>query len=135
MPTQARGSDANPAENQIEVHETLPAKVARLKDTYPDRYTLVDIANALGISKGAVVKYHQHRIPYLQVEGVKLFDAKVVKAYALSRRRTNAKSRVIFSGVEVERIQRICEKYYRQNLDIAPQELLQLARRVAKIGV
>lgn len=126
------GPDANSADSKPTPGESGPAKVGRLLMMYPDRLSTAQVIQLLGISRRGFRVYHEHRIPYLQIEGIKLFDGAVARAYAKARVR-KSKSSITIKGIEVERLQRICEQYYRQNLDFGPPELLAIAKRIARL--
>lgn len=109
---------------------------AKLREDYPDRITQADVARALMVSSRGVRRHVDRlgEVQWVQIGGrsFRTYDRATVMRYA----RTRAKIRIskcAFQGIEVERLEKICETYVRQNLDIAPPELLALAKRIAKL--
>lgn len=91
-----------------------------------------DAASELRISCQAFQRYHDSRVVSIEAYGVKLYELTSVKAYARTRKPAPG-SRMTFSGVSCERIQKICEAYYRTQFDVAPPHLLALAKKVARL--
>lgn len=102
---------------------------------HPDHVTLKEAASLLGITRRAVELYHRDSLGTPLVDmGITLYPRDAVIRYAQNRRRRNSRhTAMTFRGIEVERLQRICENYYRRNLDVGDPELVRLAKRVAKL--
>lgn len=120
-------------EDLIVVPEGPTAKRARLLKEYPEYYTVSDAARELRIDKRTVMKIHQKNLKTITVEGWVLYNKISVALYSNSYKRADTVSRISFGSVECERMRRICETYYRTQLDRAPPELLALAKKVAKL--
>src|SRR5262245_22728449 len=119
--------------SHTDVVESAIDKRHRLMSQYPDYCTVTDAATKLGVTKRAV-RHHIDSIKTIVVEGWVLYNRKSLGEYAaLMKDNSTHISRFRLTGIDVERIQRICETYYRTQLDKAPPELLNLAKRVAKL--
>lgn len=108
----------------------------RLRLEYPNRVSMADAARILQIRPSGI-RHHLSRlgdVEWVSIGGrtFRTFDRQKVIQYSKQRQRIRI-SRCAFQGIEVERLERICETYYRQNLDIASPELLALAKRIAKL--
>lgn len=108
----------------------------RALEDYPDYCSVVDASRMLGMTKQSVTRHRPH-LGTIIVDGVHLYHTETVKKYAKKRRRAVGgalqASRMSFFGIDVERLQTICEVYYRTHLDTAPEYLLALAKKVARL--
>lgn len=112
--------------------ESLAFKRHRLLREYPDYCTASDVARVLDISPSAV-RHHEKRLKTIIVEDWLLFDRQSVALYAATFNKSRTGSRFTVKGIDVERLQRICEVYYRTQYDSADKHLLELAKRIAKL--
>lgn len=112
--------------------QALITRLALALEENPGYVSVKDAASVLRISTQAFQRYHENRVECVISHGVKLYELASVKAYAQSRKPAPG-SRMTFTGVSCERIQRICETYYRTQFDAAPSHLLALAKKVARL--
>jgi hypothetical protein len=91
------------------------------------------VAKALGCTK-ANVRHRAKGIKHVVIDGMTLYDrASVTRCASLYSKDFSRVNRMGVVGINVERLQRICEVYYRTQYDAAPPELLKLAKRLAGI--
>lgn len=112
--------------------ESLANKRLRLLREYPEYCTSTDVARVLDISSAAI-RHHVKHLKTITVEGWLLFHRQSVSLYAATFNKSNTGSRLSVRGIEVERLQKICEVYYRTQYDSADKHLLELAKRIAKL--
>ena len=86
----------------------------------------------MGMSRAAVYQSHVDRLTTIEVEGIRLYLRSSVIEHTKTLRRMHP-SRLVFSGIDVERIRKICETYYKTQYDIAPPYLLALAKKVGRL--
>jgi hypothetical protein len=119
-----------------------PAIRERLAELYPDWITVSEVARILGVTIRSVVRTHQPRLRHVlitELDGRPLttptyiYLASEVKTYNRTRKRALQGTTMTLRGIKIERLQKICERYYRQNLDIGAPELLALAKEIAKL--
>lgn len=78
------------------------------------------------------VRHYLDRIKHIEVDGMTLYDRRSAMQCASVYSKVPARiGRLGVVGINVERLQRICEVYYRTQYDVAPPELLKLAKRLA----
>lgn len=107
------------------------AKRLALLAQYPEYCTVTDVARMLACNKRNV-RHYLARIKHIEVDGMLLFDRRAAMQVAsVYTKNPNAISRMGVTGVDVERLQKICEHYYRCQYDAAPRPLLKLAKRLA----
>lgn len=100
---------------------------------HPDCCTVVDVARMLGCSRRNVRHYHD-KIKHQTIDGMTLYNRQsAMQVAAVYSRNPNAVNRLGVVGRNVERLQRICEVYYRTQYDVAPPDMLKLAKRLAGI--
>ena len=111
--------------------ESLSRKVERLLREHPTHCTIAEVARAMGLSLNGARK-HRKSIPHMMVEGVYLYER-----HAAMKLATTFKKRYVsvqtFRGRELEVIREICRTYYRTQFDVAGDEHLALAKRVAGV--
>jgi hypothetical protein len=113
------------------MYETPMQHRLRLLREYPEYCTAIDVGRMLDITPRGV-RHHKDRIKHIEIEGITLYHRVAAKAFAHTFIKTDsAASRFMVVGIEVERLQKICETYYRSHYDDGPPELLALAKRVA----
>ena len=98
----------------------------------PDYVSVTEAALILRISKTTLYQCYRD-LPTIVRHGVHLYSRAVVEERAKTRTRKQYGSRLIITGIKVERLQRICEYYYRTQYDSGPPELLALARKIAQL--
>lgn len=81
----------------------------------------------------AIRRFHDKNLRTKRVDGIVLYYTDEVKKYSKKRLRNGQVSRLVFTGIEVERLEKICEVYYQTQYDIGQKQLLTLAKRVAKL--
>lgn len=104
-------------------------RTARLLEQYPNYVTVGGAAKILNCSRTSI--YHSTLVPRVE-EGIRLY----LKSEVITYGRTLAlrhPTKLQFKGIEVERIMKICEMYYKTQRDVAESHLLSLAKRVAKL--
>lgn len=126
LETAISASDSESASRQ-----SLPVRLARVLGDHPDHVSVGGAAEILKLAKSSVTRYHAELLDKT-VEGIGLYRRSTLEAYA-RRRGKRLGSSLLFTGIDIERIQRICEFYYRTQLDSAPPELKALAKKVAKL--
>lgn len=78
------------------------------------------------------VRHYLDRIKHIEVDGMLLFERQSAMQCAAVYSKNHARvGRMGVVGVNVQRLQRICEVYYRTQYDVAPPELLRLAKKLA----
>lgn len=110
----------------------LTALRVKLLEENPDYCTLVDVARMLGLSRSAVQRYHNEHLETKTEQGIRLYKRDSVRRYAAKRKRMTP-SVIAVKGIDVERLRKVCEVYYRTQYDIAPRHLLKLAKRIAQL--
>lgn len=110
---------------------TIKARMAQATIENPDYVTLGDAARILKRSRSTVWEFHND-LESITVYGVKLYKRDALVAY-MRAKSTAAGSVIRVTGIEVERLRRICEVYYRQNYDIAEPAMKRLAKRIARL--
>src|SRR5262245_11990007 len=89
----------------------------RLLEDYPDYCTIADVARTLKVDKTTVRRYHEQHIESIQVENITLYKKEAVARYAKRRYGAPGRaSRLSITGIDVQRMQQICETYYRTQL-------------------
>jgi hypothetical protein len=88
-------------------------------------------AKIMGVAKTTIYNHYGRYIDKV-VDGYQLYRRDVLEAKQASRKRLHG-SRLTITGVNVERVRRICEAYYRTQFDVAPPELKALAKRIAML--
>lgn len=114
------------------MESTPVARRLKLLQEYPDYCSAIDVARMLGITPSGT-KRHKQYIKHIEVEGMTLYHRASATHYASTFTKANTISRMCVTGIEVERLQKICEVYYRTQYDAATPELLALAKRLAKL--
>lgn len=116
------------------MHEgnTIVARRLRLLQKYPDYCTAIDVARMLGITPTGT-KRHKHQIKHIEEDGITLYHRASATHYASKFTKSNTVSRLAVTGIDVERLQKICEGYYKTHLDHGAPELVALAKRLAKL--
>ena len=115
------------------ISESIATRRLRLLREYPEYCTASDVARALKITRGGV-RHHASKIKHIEVDGMTLYHRAALGSYVATFVKNNdAVSRRIVRGIDVERLQRICECYYRTQYDTADPELLRLAKRLADL--
>lgn len=104
----------------------------KLLHDHPGYVTAADVGRMLGIHPTGV-RHHKHHISHKEVDGVTLYNKLSASHYASKFTKANKISRMAVHGGDVERLEKICETFYRTQLDVAPKEVLALAKRLAKL--
>lgn len=100
---------------------------------YPDYCTVADVARMHGCDKRNV-RHFDARIKHIVVNGMRLYDRQSAMLHAsVYSKDPGLVGRLGVVGTDVQRLQRICEHYYRCQYDCAPPELLKLAKRIARL--
>ena len=107
----------------------IPLRMAALALRFPDCVTVGAAANIAKTSRQTI---YNSDIPFTIEEGLRLYKISDVQSFARNHIRREP-SKLCFKGIEVERLRKICEQYYRMQLDIAEPHLLALAKRTAKL--
>lgn len=110
---------------------TLVGRLAQALEQNPDYVSLADAARILKRGKSTVWEFHSD-IESITVDGIRLYKREAVEKRARQRAKVTG-SRITVTGIEVERLRRICEVYYRTQYDIAQPELKRLAKRIARL--
>lgn len=110
---------------------SLRARMARALEENPDYVTLGEAARILKRGKNTVYEFHSD-LPGMTVYGIRLYLREAVVKRARERNRVFG-SRIVVTGINVERLRKICEVYYRTQYDIAPSELKLLAKQIARV--
>jgi len=114
----------------------MPDPAARRLDLlarYPGYCTVADVARMHGCGR-ANIRHFKDRIRHIEVEGMTLYErASAMHHASIYSKNPGLIGRVGVVGIDVHRLQRICEHYYRCQLDAAPPELLKLAKRLARL--
>lgn len=97
----------------------------------PDYVTIGDAARILKRSRSTIWEFHND-IESITVYGVRLYRRDALISY-MRTKGAAVGSRIVVTGIEVERLRRICEVYYRQNYDIAEPAMKRLAKRIARL--
>lgn len=107
-------------------------RLALLK-LYPDYCTVADVARMHGCDKRNV-RHFVGRIKNIVVDGMMLFERRsAVQHASVYAKDPGLVGRLGVVGNDVQRLQRICEHYYRCQFDAGPPELVKLAKRIARL--
>lgn len=113
--------------------ESLAQKRDRLLAENPGYCTASTAAKLIGTSRWGV-KHHAPKIEHIMVEGIILYHTNSVILYADTvKKATQFPASISVRGANVERLMKICERYYRTEYDAAPKHLLALAKKIAGI--
>lgn len=123
--------DSTAATTETFTPGTVLERMARALEENPGYVSLGQAAKILKRSKGTVYEYHSD-LPGKVVYGVRLYERTAVEKRARDRSRVIG-SRIVVTGINVERLRKICEVYYRTQFDIAPIELKRLAKSIARV--
>jgi hypothetical protein len=107
----------------------VPLRMAALALRFPDCVTVGAAANIAKTSRQTI---YNSDIPFTIEEGLRLYKISDVQTYARNHTRREA-TKLIIKGIDVERVRKICETFYRTQLDTAEHHLLALAKRIARL--
>lgn len=110
---------------------TLAQRVKSVQVRFPELCTIAEAANILGVHRSSIKLYYQAEVVRTE-EGIALYSRESLAKLRERKSRRN-RSRIVLTGIDVERMQKICEVFYRTQLDFAERHLLALAKKVAKL--